>query len=66
MRAVTELCKHISALYQKFRDPKNGQWFILATDQLYDQYLELIPNTSSDTTKWVIRLSLQYYQELTE
>ena len=57
MRAVTEVCKQIPALSQKFRYPKNWHWFILTTDQLYDQYLELIPNTSSDTTNWAIHLS---------
>ena len=40
MLDVTEVCKQISALHQKFRDPKNGHWFILTPDQFYDQYLE--------------------------
>ena len=66
MRAVTKVCKHISALSQKFRDTKNGHWFILTPDQLYDQYLYLIPNLPSDTTKWTIQLNSQYYQALTE
>ena len=39
MRAITEVCKQISALSQKFRYPKNGNYFILTPDQLYDQYL---------------------------
>ena len=39
MRAVTEIYKQISALYQKFRDPKSGHCFILTTDKLHDKYL---------------------------
>ena len=66
MRAVTEVCTHISALSQQFRDPKNGHWFIPTPNQLYDQYLELILNLPSYTTKWTIQLSSQYYQALTE
>ena len=64
--AVTEVCKHISSISQQFRDPKNGHWFILTSDQLYDHYLEFIPNLTSYTTKWMIKLILQYYQALTE
>ena len=57
MRAITEVCKQISALSQQFRYPRSGHWFILTPDQLYDQYLESIPNLPSDTTKWTIQLS---------
>ena len=39
MRAVTEVFKEISSLSKKFRHPRNGHWFILTPDQLYDQYL---------------------------
>ena len=34
MRAVTEFCKQISALYPNSRYPKNGHRFILTLDQL--------------------------------
>ena len=64
MRAVTEVCKKISSISQQFRDSKSGHWFILTSDQLYDQYLEFIPNLPSDTPKWTIQLSSQYYQAL--
>ena len=66
MRAVTEVYKQISALSHKFRDPKNGHYFILTPYQFYDQYLELIPYLPSDTTKWNIQLISQYYQAFTE
>ena len=39
MRDVNKVYKQILALYQQFRYPKNRHWFILTSDQLYNQYL---------------------------
>ena len=61
----TEICKRIQSLKQSARNA-NGHWIITSPDELFRQYMELIPDLPEDTSRWTMQLSHAYFAALDE